>query len=268
VGAHLVGEKAMYRYVPGLLLSLVALLASTDTARAALVNFDSYPHGKVINTQYFASTGLTISADNFATGHPDLAILFDSNKTNTADDDLQQPWDGGNRKSSNIHKLLIIAENKTDKNGDGLIDSPDDEGSHRPAGYFKFKFKSPQAAFGLDLVDIDGFSEIASDRGYISFRSGGVEKGRVSFGDFVNPSSVFYDATVKYGNNTVNHIKPIDVSLLRMTSFDEVRVNMGWSSGIDNIFFTDDISAIIPEPSCLMLAAAPVLLMMRRRRAA
>src|SRR4051812_8593786 len=141
----------MYRYGSAL-LCLLSLVVSQGTARAALINFDAYPHGKVINSQFFASTGLTISADNFATGHPDLAILFDSNKTGTADADLQQPWDGGNRKATNIHKLLIIAENKTDKNGDGLIDSPDDEGSHRPAGYFKLKFKSPQVAFGLDLV--------------------------------------------------------------------------------------------------------------------
>src|SRR5205823_12525111 len=108
-------------------LGIVYLLLAAS-AQASLITFDSQPNGKVINNQYFASDGVSISADNFTAGHPDLAITFDTNLTGTNDKDLQQPWTGGgNGATKNYHKILIIAENKVDNNHDGLIDRPDDE---------------------------------------------------------------------------------------------------------------------------------------------
>jgi hypothetical protein len=245
----------------------IVYLALAATAGAAMISFDEYPNGKVINNQYFAKYGVQISADNYTAGHPDLSILFDTNLTGTNDTDLQQPWTGGgNFATHNFHKILIIAENKVDNNHDGYIDRPDDEGGSQPAGVFKFKFSSPQVIFGMDLLDCDGFTEIGANRGFIAFYSGGVEQKRVSFGAFVDPTSPFYDPTVHYHDNSANHLKPIDNLQLGIPNFDEVQVNMGWSTAIDNIVFADDISKIIPEPSSLALCAAPLLLSLRRRK--
>jgi hypothetical protein len=236
------------------------------TAPGALITFDNYPNGKIINNQYFAADGVSISADNFTVGHPDLSILFDTNLKNTNDTDLQQPWTGGgNASTKNFHKILIIAENKVDANHDGLIDRPDDEGQSQPAGVFKFKFKQPQVVFGMDLIDCDGFSEIGPNKDFISFRSGGNEVARVGFGEFVTPGSPFYDPTVHYHDNSANHLKPITTSQLHINSFDEVYVNMGWSTAIDNILFDNSLSGIIPEPGTLLLGLPMAMLLGRRR---
>src|SRR5262249_1462371 len=154
----------------------------------AQITFDNYPNGKVINNQYFASDGVKIAADNFVPGHPDLAILFDTNLKHTNDTDLQQPWTGGgNASTKNFHNILIIAQNKVDANHDGLIDRPDDEGHRQPAGQFKFTFSHPQVVFGMDLIDCDGFKEIGANKDFISFRKSGKEIARVGFGQFVTP---------------------------------------------------------------------------------
>src|SRR5207248_10655874 len=145
----------------------VLCLLTAATARGGLISFDNYPNGKVINNQYFASDQVSISADNFTVGHPDLSILFDTNLTNTNDKDLQQPWTGGgNASTKNFHKILIIAENKVDNNHDGLIDRPDDECQSQPAGLLKFKFKQPQVIFGMNCIDFDGCSDIGTQLGY------------------------------------------------------------------------------------------------------
>ena len=258
-----VGEKAM---LPRWLWAGVLCLLSGATAQAALLTFDNYPNGKVINNQYFASDGVSIAADNFTVGHPDLSILFDTNLTGTEDKDLQQPWTGGgNAATNNFHKILIIAENKVDANNDGLIDRPDDEGQSQPAGQFKFTFKEPQVVFGMDLVDCDGFSEIGSNRGFISFRSGGSEVARVGFGEFVTVGSPFYDPTVHYQDNSANHLKPITSTQLHINDFDQVFVNMGWSTAIDNILFDNSLSGIIPEPGAFLLGL-PMVMLLRRQR--
>jgi len=169
-----------------------------------------------------------------------------------------------NAKSKNYHKILIIAENNADKNHDGLIDRPDDEGQSRPAGLLKFKWKTPQTVFGMDLIDCDGSSEIASDRGYISFRNNGAQVARVGFGSFTTSSSHYYDSTVHYHDNSANHLKPITANDLRVGGFNEVYVNMGWSTAIDNIFFDSDFSTVIPEPTSIF-ACLPLAMMLRRR---
>jgi hypothetical protein len=253
----------------GLLASTVTL-ALVAQSNAAVIKFDEQPLGKIINTQYTASLGVTISADNFAPGHPDLATIFNTNATGTPDSDLQYAWDGGNMKglgNGAVRKILIIAENAIDANKDGLIDAPDDEGSVRPAGSLNFKFKNLQSSFGLDLIDCDGPSEFGPDRGYVAFFFRGAEIGRVGWGAFIDPTSKYYDSTVKWGNNYANHLKPVSITQLGIQAFDEVRVNLGYSTGIDNITFDDgDVSLIIPEPASIGLLGLPLVLAGRRRR--
>ena len=119
---------------------------------------------------------------------------------------------------------------------------------------------------GMDLVDCDGTSEIGTGRGYIAFRSGGVELKRVSYGAFTDPTSKYYDPTVHYHDNSANHLKPIDITELGIRNFDEVWVNMGWSTAMDNVFFSNDISVIIPEPASMVLLALPLIFSIRRRK--
>lgn len=240
-------------------LGLICAMSGFANRAAAVVvvDFEAYVHGETITNQYFASDGVRISANNFTAG-PDLAIIFDSRKTGTADLDLEDAWTGGNlRGSTALGNLLILAENDIDANSDGLIDSPDDQGSPKTSsGELKFSFTAIQDSFGLDLIDVDGPDEGAV--GFLAFRLGGLELARVGFSAFVNPTSPFYDPTFEYGDRFANRVAPITATNLGITGFDEVIVNTGLCSAVDGIQFD---SVQVPEPATATAVGGLVLAM-------
>jgi hypothetical protein len=81
--------------------------------------------GEVISEQW-APAGVHIWADNRTEGHPDKAIIFDSDLPTGDDPDLATPGYGPDNLVAE-GKLLIIAENDWDATGDNLVDDPDDE---------------------------------------------------------------------------------------------------------------------------------------------
>jgi hypothetical protein len=244
---------------------LAILLVTVPKARAAVLNFESQPNGKKLDNQYSSyQSGLTITADNFRIGGPDYAITFDTRLTGTHDEDLEDPWMVGNLAPFTVlGNVMVIAENSVDLNHDGLFDTPDDEGS-RPAGAITIHFKQAQASFGMDLIDVDGPIEYGPTSGYVSFRNSGKEVRRVGFGDFVTPTSAFYDPTIVWGNRSANRIKPITAASLGVRSFNEVLLNYGGSMAVDNIVFAP---VGVPEPGTIgVLAVGCVALAARRRR--
>jgi hypothetical protein len=237
----------------GAFLLGVAFLAAP--ARASVVTFNSLSHGQIVTNQFAASHGLTISANNINRPH-DLAIIFDSLQTNTADPDLEgPPWSGGNLPSNTVlNDMLILAENDVDVIAPfGFIDDPDDEGS-RPAGDLIFSFASPITAFGFDIVDVEG---VMDENGFISFFLGGVPQGVVNFSQFVTPG-MFFDPTVDFEDHSANRIKTITAAQLGSSGFDRVVVRMGGSGALDNL--------VIPEPTGLALLAGTASLLSRRSR--
>src|SRR5438128_2175127 len=104
------------------------LLTSASISRAAsasgTLTFNSFSTGQKIDTEYVNEYGITISARN-AAGGPNVATLYNSGSTSGADSNLMAPFDRGNLAGKSLSKLLIIAANDTDANGDGKIDKPD-----------------------------------------------------------------------------------------------------------------------------------------------
>lgn len=213
---------------------------SVHSSSAIVLNFNDLQAGEIVTDQY-EELGVSISATNMGWG-PDIAIIFDSQDPTGGDSDLASPWSGGNLDSQkNLEKLLIIAENDVDSDNDGIIDWPDDEGS-RPAGSIYFDFDSTMCAIGFDLIDVEGPSEYGTDSGFVAtFFIDDKVLAKVGFKEFVNSNSIFYDSSVKFGNNKANHIMPISVEDLSEYSgkqilvFDRVEINLGGSSAIDNI---------------------------------
>lgn len=121
--------------------------------------------GQVIDDEYSA-WGLNINATNNKSGHPNIAIAFDSSDPTGDDYDLGTPNEdfggpgvgvGGEIGEPGENavaqgNLLIIAENNVDVNGDGLIDDPDDEAN---GGYLIFTFDEETYVESVRLIDID-----------------------------------------------------------------------------------------------------------------
>ena len=100
------------RYLSTVALAAVcSLVVAGARADTNTISFDSLQHGEVINTQFVASHGVTISARNVG-GGPNLAVAFDSNRINTRDPDLQgPPWSAGNLAGdvqADLGRLVII----------------------------------------------------------------------------------------------------------------------------------------------------------------
>ncbi|MGB7161266.1 MAG: PEP-CTERM sorting domain-containing protein [Tepidisphaeraceae bacterium] len=245
----------------------MSLTLAAATSNAATINFDSRKHGQVITDDYLLSKGVVFSAVNFQ-GGPDLAVAFDSGRSQTDDHDLEDPWNVGNIPSSTrLWKILIVAENDIDLNRDGLLDHPDDQGSTPAlglAGQLELDFAAPHRTFGLDLVDVEPGDEI----GFIAFHLRGVEIARVGFDEFITPASPFYDPTIVFGDNSANRIQPITAEQLNIVAFDKVVVGTGMCLAIDNLNFQlyDGALPSVPEPSALAAIGLAFTTWARRRR--
>lgn len=237
------GFKPMLRSV--FMLTAILFLVCAN-AYGAIIDFESIEHGEIVNNQYYSAHGVSIEAVNIG-GGPDLAIAFDSAKSNTMDPDLEGPFSGGNLAGqTNLGKLLIIAENDIDSDGDGLVDNPDDEGS-RPAGSIYLNFDAPVSSFGFDIVDVETPDEFSNEGYSLQFYLEGTELASVGFGSFVDPNSPLYDPTISFGDNHANHIDQIIAAELGITAFDRIAINFGGSAAIDNLTFST------PLPSAIIL---------------
>ena len=251
----------------------VAALGLTATAAQAetVITFDELVHGQRVTTDMYEAQGVKFGVENYNKSF-DKAVAFDTHTlpSQTSDDDLLRPWDGGNLMHEDLGKVLIIQENNRFRNGVAL--DPDDEGS-RPAGEFRFNFTTGITSFGLDLIDVEGAVEYGNAGGYIVTLFKGEDRrlASFSFGDFVTPGTEVYDATIRYGNNTANRLQPITAAMVGVDHFDKVVVSLGGSGAIDNVRFTQ--LSVVPAPSAAtaglgLLAILGAGRLMRRRRQA
>lgn len=123
-----------------------------------ILDFDESPFGRPLGlqagewiTNQFAFMGVDIATMNNVGGHPDKAILFDSEHPTGGDTDLITPGYGLNN-SEALGNVLVIAENDVDANGDGLVDDPDDEAG---GGQIQFVFAEPVTFFATTVLDVD-----------------------------------------------------------------------------------------------------------------
>jgi len=187
----------------------------------------------------------SITTNNKGVG-PNLAIIFDTIKRNTADEDLEGPngfgggsWAGGNlAPDTHLGNILIISENYEDVDNDGRIDDPDDEGD-KPAGTIHIIFNRVFRDMGFDLVDIE--DNFAETMGSIEFLNDGVSVGEVEFAELAS-----LQKDIQFGNNYANRIHTMDG--LQVDAFEEVIIKFGGSGGITNFVLTP-----VPEPSTALL---------------
>lgn len=227
--------------------SMLAAAPSRCEAGVQTLDFSSLRHGELVGSQ-FVDQGVTISGYNLVRKYSAVAA-FDTTKPSSVDPDLNGPsWKTGNLKASApvLGMALILPENLKDRNGDGLLDSPDDEGT-KPAGYFEFVFSKSISMFGLDLIDIESDQE---KNGGLTFYSGNESK-TLTFGQLKS-----LDPSVAYGDNSANRIDPILAESLGLSGFDKVKVFMNGSGAVDNVTFgTPTNNDPVPEPASLAIWA-------------
>jgi hypothetical protein len=246
-------------------LAMFGTCAANVSGAALGIDFEAPKTGTIMGTQYLASHGVTISADNYRVGGPDKAILFNSNRTNTLDADLEYggAWAAGNIATGvNLNKFLIVAESIRDvAPADGFVDQPDDEAE---GGTLFFKFNSLQTMVGFDLIDV----ELNPAIDHVDFVRQGVTLASITFDQFTNPASPFYEPGVVYLDRSANRISPITVGELRILPYDELRFFLPECAAIDNLQWDNNPAFAIPEPASatLLLGALAPLLGLRARR--
>ncbi|MGP1273650.1 MAG: hypothetical protein ACTS22_09990 [Phycisphaerales bacterium] len=245
-------RSAVRRITPAVLIALAASHAAGDT-----LSFEGLAHGQIITPSMFAQSNVAIEAVNFQLPGA-MPIAFDTLQISSADPDLNgPPWARGNLPTDTVlGNVLIIPENLTDADNDGIVDNPDDEGA-RPAGDLTFRFAQPVVSFGFDVLDIEG---IVQERTTISFFTGDTLAGTLDFAELTTPGSLHYDPTIDFGNNSLNRIQPVLADTFSTSGFSKVVIHLGGSGAFDNIV------TAVPAPTSGALLILTSLVASRRRR--
>ncbi len=206
--------------------------------------FAGYGHGSQVDDAYSTfGGGLTITAgldyqdmgDHFILGEADRALIFDTSLSNTADTDLEASHfltgNVGLGEQDAFGNALIVAENLIDVDGDGLIDSPDDNGG---GGWAHFDFTSTEVmSLGFDILDIDAgeesdfFAWIYDDFGSYQ-RLTGTEL-RDSFGST--------EGTLVFADSSANRVDPITAAQLSLTNISGILFSLPHGGAFDNLSF-------------------------------
>ena len=239
---------------------LVVFFFVPATSNANTITFDDqgFVHGQVIT----GVPGVSITTENFNRSF-DIGVAFDTERNGTADSDLEAMWrnpwrwSGGNlagdaSSPEDFGKLdlaLVIQENQTGC-GDGVCNSPDDEG-RRAAGTISFAFAVPVYAFGFDLIDID---DAMAENGDITFWND-----RLGVSHSVDFKTVLGGFVI--GDNSANRIDPFEAAQLGLIHIDRVVFTMGGSGALDNLYYHP-----VPEPKTALFVGAGLLLMGHARK--
>jgi hypothetical protein len=220
---------------------LFALLCPIPSAASVIViDFDQDASGnpivagQILDDEY-AALGVHISVDNFSRT-VDLGVAFDTNRFTGGDDDLSHPFTVGNATSSNYGMALILQENGSDTDGDGIVNAaPDDEG-RRPAGefYFDLDFVTDFVAFALlDIEDVGEFNGVGFFQAFLN----GTEVAKVTW------KSLDLAELATFGDHSANSV------IVNLPGpANELVFNFGGSGALGEL----QIEREAPEPGLLL----------------
>ena len=237
-------------------LGALAMLASLSgwviapTATAALIDFEGFDAGTLIDDEYMSSFGVMISGTNIQRDDPrNVAAIFDSNAFTGGDKDLASPFsntDGSDLGDINPGNILILHERPNDCVGNSCGSNPDDEGRRR-AGFFEFSFAAPILLQSIDFFDVEGEEAINFSSPIELFASH----------DLTGVPLLTPEVPNTGGDNQWTRVDFANVEIRSL------RINMPGSGAIDNIKFE---FAEVPVPSTLLMMASLLPLLRGRDR--
>lgn len=253
------------------------LLASTSTfgGWSQQIDLDAYSHGDIVSGLTIG--GATITGDNFHNS-ADYVVVFNTALTGTRDPDLQGPnggsgsWAKGNLKQSRetLGNILILQE--VDRNFAGYTDKsktavvrPDDEGRRRGgtnpgAGEITLGFDRDVMSIGFTLIDVEETGEFNKETGFFAVFSDGSKTTKVSFADLIDSNSIYYDASIKFGDNSANRIEALTAAELGLEKIQTATINFGGSGGVGEFTVTG-----VPSPTAAVAGFALMGVLLGRR---
>ncbi|TYK66183.1 thrombospondin type 3 repeat:Cna B-type [Colwellia echini] len=219
-----------------------SLLSFVGSTQAAIIDFENFTAGTIIDNEYVTSHGVTISGVN-TYNTPDtnnVATVFDSNNFTGGDRDLAAPFykntDSQKENAFTPGNILVIHETASECNGITCTD-PDDAGKSGSSGsgYFEFSFSEQTTLNSIDFFDIE-YNEANAPKFAIELYSDD------AFTNIVFEDIYYVPSTG--GDNTWDRLFFADV-----TGVMSMRINFGGSGAIDNIDYTS-----VPAPSSLFLS--------------
>ncbi|MEM8495153.1 MAG: PEP-CTERM sorting domain-containing protein [Planctomycetota bacterium] len=199
-------------------------------------------HGQVIDTEY-AGVGVNINVFHPTDRNLDFGLAL--NTANSIEADMRTGIENGAFGVNNdefLNNVLITPRNAIDSNGDGILDIPD-TAFERPNGVVTFSFdEAIYIAGSITVLDAEEEASPELGIGVVEARLNGV-----LLGTTVIPA---------FGDNSVAIVDLPEVD----QPFDEIRVVLAGSSGLDNLFVTN-----VPEPATAALLGLGGLAMLRRR---
>ena len=221
------------------------LMISAPAAHAITLDFEGFAAGTVMDDEYQASLGVTISAVNNDLGH-NYAAIFDSNNPTGGDGDLGAPFNEGQPDELSPGNILIIQEDDAGCAG-GICTTPDDEGTRfndKPTGTITFMFDQVIELLTMDFFDVEtdenGTQEINEIR---LFNSSGVQ---IFDNDYHTPDTGgnrLWDQVVFGPGNGVG-----------ISGIRKIEVNFAGSGALDNVTYN-----VVPVPASVWLFGTALL---------
>ena len=218
------------------------LVLGVSNAQANLLSI--YTHGQQITNVGTGSIGTVVNnaPSGFPQFAPDIAVAFDSNRTGTADTDLQYNtgWTGGNIATTYGNNplgiLMILPQNNL------WATNPNDAAQ---GGIIPINFNTnPITSFDFSVVDV----EAAEAAGYsVTFYEGASSQTYTFLQLQTRDGSIVWG-----GDNTANYITPFTAAELGFTSIDKVEFVYGGSGGIA-------LGAPVPVPAAVWLLGTGLL---------
>jgi hypothetical protein len=238
----------------------LGILGSATSAKAVNVDFEGFQTGAIVEFAGFGSGIFSVSAQTNNPMGMDVATVVNTEQAGS-DKELKYKYSSGNLRNSRLRKVLVVARDGTDANGNGILDNPDDG---KQGGSLTLQFFNPIKSFGFDVLDVDATD---APQTTVEFRFEGAPLAVIPFTEFTRRNSPYNKRNVQWGNNSANRIMPITSNQLG-GSFDEVVFTFPSAMGFDNLNYRVD-NNVIPEPTALgLLLGLPALASLRRRRKA
>lgn len=233
-----------------LILAAAGLALSATAAHAGNITFEGFAAGTVIDDEYQASDGLTISVNS--NGSVNQAMIFNSNNLTGGDTDLVGPFNTptvGGVDGYDAGNILIISE-------DGDSSDPDDEAR---GGSITFTFDRVVQFLNIDIIDIDIGEEVS-----LFFSGGNSNSLNLSFPGAAIGNGNYIDLRLTFELAFGKTIEQF-LGISGFFTFDTLEVVFSGSGAVNDLEYAE-----VPLPAALpfLLTGLGGIALARRRRKA